>query len=421
MNSNPKFTKKTGIILTFGTYSKRVMQKNRLLSASLLLVLIAAGCNTEISLGEKKGPELVFTTDSEFKDGEQVGIFIEKPMLFRNIKATYNAGKLQTDSKFYWPKDMPADSAITLRSASPYSTDFNPAGAVPFSVQPDQSGDGDFRASDLRLAKITATPADKEIKFDFEHSLSKICIYLQSESKIEEVTLSGLKPSVFLNFESELFRPAGDALEIKGHLSASNEDGVCAYEFVVIPQTATLSLKIKTADAECSAVTVSAIELGRGLQYTNERLISISSSRRSPYQLNLLEGEWVEPEFIFEEPLPDGIELTDATLPGIYTCSQGIATEFIVGGTDQWQTAVCSASSALSFKMMNPSAGKACILTLSSESISEGMQYDFTLLICEGEGVITISSKLKVVKKVGKTAWLLDEINSLGFVINTNR
>ena len=71
--------------------------------------------------------------------------------------------------------------------------------------------------------------------------------------------------------------------------------------------------------------------------------------------------------------------------------------------------------------MMNPSAGKACILTLSSESISEGMQYDFTLLICEGEGVITISSKLKVVKKVGKTAWLLDEINSLGFVINTNR
>ena len=397
------------------------MQKNRLLSASLLLALIAAGCNTEISLGEKKGPELVFTTDSEFKDGEQVGIFIEKPMLFRNIKATYNAGKLQTDSKFYWPKDMPADSAITLRSASPYSTDFNPAGVVPFSVQPDQSGDGDFRASDLRLAKLTATPADKEIKFDFEHSLSKICIYLQSESKIEEVTLSGLKPSVFLNFESELFRPAGDALEIKGHLSASNEDGVCAYEFIVIPQTATLSLKIKTADAECSAVTVSAIELGKGLQYTNERLISINSSRRSPYQLNLLEGEWVEPEFIFEEPLPDGIELTDATLPGLYTYEQGMVTEYLVCSSSKFQTAVSSASKTTGFKVMNPSEGQALILSISSGSISEGNKYSATIQICTPEGVSEISSTVTVEKKIGKTAWLSDENTGLAFVINTNR
>lgn len=397
------------------------MQKTRLLLASALLAILAAGCNTESSIGEKKGPELAFTTSSEFQDGEQVGIFIDRPMLLRNVKATYNAGKLQTDSKLYWPQEMPKDSAISMRAASPYTTDFDPAGIVPFSVQPDQSSDEDFKASDLRIARCEASPADKSIDFNFEHRLAKFVIYLKSESEIEEVTLSGLMPSVYLNFQSDLFRPTGDVLDIKGHLSAKDENGVCAYEFIVIPQSATLKLSAKAGTHSCTVVSPAAITFEEGSQYAHERLIDLDTDRRSPYSLEMLEEEWDEPAFSYEDPLPAGIELTEATLPGLYTYANGMVSEYIVGGTPQWQTAVAAASKSLSFRVMNPSEGKAVIVTIGSSSISEGKQYSATVQICTPEGIAEISSNVKVEKKVGKTAWLSDEAAGLGFVINTNK
>ena len=398
------------------------MQKSRLLLASALLALLAAGCNTEISIGEKKGPELVFKTSSDFQDGEQVGIFIEKPMLFRNVKATYNAGKLITDSKFNWPKDMPKDSAITMRAASPYTTDFNPAGAVPFSVQPDQSGDEDFRASDLRLAKLTATPADKEIEFDFEHSLSKICIYLQSESKIEEVTLSGLKPSVYLNFESELFRPAGDALEIKGHLSSINEDGVCAYEFIVIPQSASLQLSAKAGSHSCTVVSTASVDLEGGKQYTHERLIDLDADRRSPYPFSLLPGDWEEPSFSYEEPLPEGLELLSATQPGIYSYDNGMVKEILLSDDPGCQGALLYSNKLNAYRVMNPSQGQYFSISIPSGALKQGSTYTATLNSLSIKGIPeSLSSTVKVEKKEGKTAWIVDESNGLAYVISTNK
>ena len=145
------------------------MRKTTSIITSVLLLAAATGCNTEISVGTKNGPELAFTTDTGFQDGDQAGIFIDRPMLYRNVKATYNAGKLQTDSKLYWLKEIPQDTTLTFRACSPYSTAFNVAGVAPFSVAVDQSADEDFAASDLMLAMYVASHAVKCFIFSLVH------------------------------------------------------------------------------------------------------------------------------------------------------------------------------------------------------------------------------------------------------------
>ena len=398
------------------------MRKTLSIITSVLLLAMATACNTEISVGTKNGPELVFTTDAGFQDGDQAGIFIDRPMLYRNVKATYNAGKLQTESKLYWLKEIPQDTTLTFRACSPYSTAFNVAGVAPFSVAVDQSADEDFAASDLMLAKTEASPADKTINFSFEHRMAKLTIYLKCGEEIEEVTLSSLIPSVYLNFESDLFRPSGDRLEFKGHLSGKDKDGVCAYEFIIIPQTAGLQLTARSASHSCTVVSTSDFTFESGRQYTHERLIDLDADRRSPYPFSLVEGEWAEPSFSYGEPLPAGLEFLSITQTGVYTYNLGMVQELMLSGDPDCQGALLYSGSLNAYRVMNPVEGRYFSLSISSGSITEGKTYKATLSSLGITGLPeSLSSSVKVEKKEGKTAWILDEANGLAYVINTNK
>lgn len=398
------------------------MRKTTSIITSVLLLAAATGCNTEISVGTKNGPELAFTTDTGFQDGDQAGIFIDRPMLYRNVKATYNAGKLQTDSKLYWLKEIPQDTTLTFRACSPYSTAFNVAGVAPFSVAVDQSADEDFAASDLMLAKTEASPADKTVNFSFVHKLSKLTIYLKCEEDIEEVTLSSLIPSVYLNFETDLFRPSGDRLELKGHLSGKDKDGVCAYEFILIPQTAGLQLTAKSASHRCTVVSTSDCTFEGSKQYTHERLIDLDADRRSPYPFSLLEGEWEEPSFSYEEPLPAGIEFLSATQSGVYTYDSGMVQELMLSGDANCQGALLYSGSLNAYRVMNPVEGRYFSISISSGTLTESKSYKTTLSSLGITGLPeSLTSSVKVEKKEGKTAWILDEPNGLAYVITTNK
>ena len=398
------------------------MRKYSFILSSILLLASATGCNTEISIGTKNGPELVFTTDTPFEDGMQAGIFIDRPMLYRNVKSSYSAGKLLTENKLYWLKEMPQDTVLSFRAYSPYNTAFNVAGVVPFSVAIDQSKDEEFAASDLMMAKTEASPADKSINFSFEHKLSKLTIYLKSEEQIEEVTLSGVMPSVYLNFERDLFRPSGDRLELKGHLSGKDKDGVSAYEFILIPQSASLQLSAKAGSHSCTVVSTASVDLEGGKQYTHERLIDLDADRRSPYPFSLLPGDWEEPSFSYEEPLPEGLELLSATQPGIYSYDNGIVKEILLSDDPGCQGALLYSNKLNAYRVMNPAQGQYFSISIPSGALKQGSTYTATLNSLSIKGIPeSLSSTVKVEKKEGKTAWIVDESNGLAYVISTNK
>ena len=395
------------------------------ISTSILLasaLLSLSSCNLELMPGEKKGPEFVFKTTTEMQEGDLAGIFIDRPVLYRNVKATYSASTFTTNSQLYWPVDMP-DSLIVIRAYAPYDESYNNVGVVSFSVQPDQTEDAAYKASDMLYSETMASPSSKKVNFDFDHRLSKLVIYVQSvvDSPVDEVVVTTVYPSVFTNFETDLLRCTGDKMDIKGHLSSKTDDGVCAYEFIVAPQTSVVSFTIKAGDTVCSATSGDDVILESGYQYVVDKLIQVNGKRKRPYPVALAEQKWAQPDFVYAEPAAEGTEFTDLSEYGLYKVSDGMGEEAFSALELSCQTAVFYSSKDCGFRAVDFAAGQYFQLTLSSASVpAEGNKVNGTLASFGIEEVpASLTAPLTVVKKDGKTVWLADETNELGYIIKT--
>lgn len=388
----------------------------------IAVILALAGCQHEPDSRNTHGEKLNLTVKESgyIVSGDLIGVSMDSPLSYRNVKTTLADGKLTPLNPLYWPKDMP-DSAVSFRAYYPYNETFNEGGKVVFTANPDQRADEDFKTSGLLAGETKASVSDPSIEFDLKPLMTKLVLYIRNDSgsEITDLTFTAY-PSVYFNMDNNTVRLYGQKVDFHAHLSATSDDGVSAYEVIFAPQNTSISVTVNTAGGDYSAVLNAVNHFMSGKQYSNSRLLVLEAGHSSPYSFSVEEHDWTaEPEFIYKDPLGGGAELSEFTDPGVYKIAKDVAIPLraFVGGADQ--TAVISRNSAFSqWRLLNPSTGEFFALSTSSAQINENDTFDISVL---SYGINNIesnfTSKATVVKTDGDIVWLIDENEKYGYII----
>ena len=392
------------------------------ITSLIAAVLVLASCQQEPNGRTTRGEKLNLTAEESdhIASGDLIGVNMDYPLSYRNVRTSYSGGKLTPVNPLYWPKAMP-DSAVAFRAYFPYDERFNEGGKVVFSVYPDQRNDKDFRASGLFVSETRASVSDPAVVFRFEPKMTKLVLYVRNDtgSEITDVFFSAY-PSVTFNMDRNTVKVSGDKAELHAHLSATSKDGVSAYEVIFAPQNTLLSITLSTAGGDYSAVLGSVGQFAEGRQYSNSRLLVLESGHSTPYPFTVSEQDWAtSPDFKYKEPLAGGAELAEFTDPGIYKIAKGVATPIkaFVGGLDQ--TAIVSRNSALSeWRLQNPSTGELLRISTSAAAFTEETSADLSVRSYGIAGLESeFTSKATVVKADGEMVWLVDENEKYGYII----
>lgn len=394
------------------------MKRRVILIGTILCALASTACE-EITLDfSKKGPEISLKTSDVLTEGQNIGVFMTEPVSLRNVLHSYTGGKLTPLNPIYWPKDMP-DSSIWFRAYYPYTERFNTSTLVSFNTSTDQSSDSDFAGADLMMSSILLSPASSEGVFAFEHKMSRATVYLKNSSSktLGAVTLKSVYPSVSINFKSGDVRPAGNITDIVCHLT-SEKDGVYAYEAVFAPQNAKFNLSVILGGEEYLLSNPSEFAFAPGKSYVSERLTEFSDKTRRALVADLLEKDWADPDFIYEDPVPEGVEFTETTETGVYALDGDFATELKLYTPIEDQYSTISESQYTNFRFMCPELGYLFAVRLKGTSFVQGSSYTADLVSCGIEGAQgKWSSSLSVVKNTTTQIWLKDSQKNLGYVI----
>ena len=387
----------------------------------IAFILALAGCLSEPGARVKHGDQLKFTTESSglLAQGDLIGVTMDSPLSYRNVRMTFGGETLTPINPLYWPVDMP-DSAVRFLAYYPYSQAFNDGGTVVFAANPDQRTDADFKSSGLLASQTKASVSDPSVRFCFEPMMSKLILYLRSESagEIKDVTFSAY-PSVQFNMNSNTVRVSGQKSDLHAHLTASNQDGVFAYETIIAPQNTTLSITVSTVTGDYSVVLNTMSQFASGKQYSNSRLIVLEAGHSAPYSFSVRESSWTPlPDFAYQAPISGGAELSEFSDPGIYKLEKGVAkpVRTFVGGLDQ-TSVVSRGGSFIGWRLQNPSTGEMFALSATA-ALQEGNSFEigvrsFGLKDFESD----FSSKGTVVKVENDMVWIVDENEKYGYIV----
>ena len=388
---------------------------------TIAVILVLTGCLSEPGAGNKHGDRLKFTAESSayLEQGDLVGVTMDSPLSYRNVRMSFGGGTLTPVNQLYWPVDMP-DSAVRFLAYYPYSQTFNDGGTVVFTANPDQRTDADFKASGLLVSQTLASVSDPSVSFSFEPAMSKLVLYLRSESagQIEDVVFSAY-PSVQFNMNTNAVRVYGQKADLHAHLTASDQDGVFAYEAIIAPQNTTLSITVTTSTGDYSAVLNTLSQFASGRQYSNARLIVLEAGHSAPYSFAVKESGWTPlPDFAYQAPISGGAELSEFSDPGVYKIEKDLAKPIrsFVGGLDQ-TSIVSRAGSFTGWRLQNPSTGELFAISTSG-ALKEGNSFEISV---RGLGLkdfeSEFTSKGTVVKAEGDMVWIVDENEKYGYII----
>lgn len=386
------------------------------------LAILVLSCKRETDVKVKHGEQLSFTTESSIlRDGDLVGVSMDSPLSYINVKMTYGSGYLAPGNKLYWPVNMP-DSAVTFLAYHPYSASYNEGGVVVFSAEPDQRSDEAFRASRLLVAQTKASVSEPSVKFDFEHKMSKLIFYVRNDSgsKLEDVYLTAY-PSLQFNMDKVDFRVCGEKVDIHAHNTATSSDGVDAYEAIIAPQKTTLTLTLKTASAEYTAMVDTKVEFKSGKQYSNYRLATLDPNKASrPISFTLVEADWKElPDYSYLEPISGGT-LEEFTDLGVYRMQNGSAVPIrtYAAGSDQYS--LISGTTSAGWRLMNPALGEMFEFTTPMTYNQEGNSYTINIRSFGLSGFeADYSSTASTIKTENGLVWAVDENKDYGYIIAT--
>ena len=386
------------------------------------LAILVLSCKRETDVKVKHGEQLSFTTESSIlRDEDLVGVSMDSPLSYINVKMTYGSGNLTPGNKLHWPANMP-DSAVTFLAYHPYSASYNEGGVVVFSAEPDQRSDEAFRASRLLVAQTKASVNEPSVKFDFEHKMSKLIFYVRNDSgsKLEDVYLTAY-PSLQFNMDKVDFRVCGEKVDIHAHNTATSSDGVDAYEAIIAPQKTTLTLTLKTASAEYTAMVDTKVEFKSGKQYSNYRLATLDPNKASrPISFTLVEADWKElPDYSYLEPISGGT-LEEFTDLGVYRMQNGSAVPIrtYAAGSDQYS--LISGTTSAGWRLMNPVLGEMFEFTTPMTYNQEGNSYTINIRSFGLSGFeADYSSTASTIKTENGLVWAVDENKDYGYIIAT--
>ena len=382
---------------------------------------LAFACNHEPDNKIKHGDQLAFTTEDSFlQSGDLVGVCMDAPLSYTNVKMTYAAGALAPGNKLYWPVDMP-DSAVTFMAYYPYSADYNEGGNVAFAAAPDQRTDAAFRASALMVSVTKAAVTDPSVDFTFTPRMAKLVFYLRNDSNspVKDIYFTAY-PTVQFNMNKVTIRVAGEKVDIHSHLSATSADGVQAYETIFAPQNTILTLTIKTEAAEYTAMMDTKTQFEEGKQYSNARLVVLDPAKASKtirFTLNETDWAWA-PDFVYLEPITGGAELSQLTDPGLYKLAGGIATPLRVFSFGDDQYSMLKGKSDAGWRLMNPAAGEMFELGVPMVYSQEGQSFAIKVRSFGIEGFeADYTSTASTIKAENGLVWMMDDEKEYGYII----
>lgn len=190
----------------------------------------------------------------------------------------------------------PTSGNIDIYAYAPYSSDASLDNAYEFSVQTDQSTDGNYLASDLLYASKTnqAKTTDGNVALNFSHKLTKLNINIDNKNsevdlKGATVSIVGTLPSTSLTLKSgELAAASGNATNIKAATFAADAENFKS-SAIIVPQTissgSTLAL-ISTGSKTLTAKLGKDVTFATGKSYTYNITINANGEVQSTLTLS---------------------------------------------------------------------------------------------------------------------------------------
>ncbi len=243
--------------------------KHFLAKAMLYAVVVSAalahgGCNKEESTGMeiRIAPRIETRVSGiNFENGDQIGLTVA--LTGRNHVAnqllTYN-GSTFGASGLIWYNNL--NETSTLRAYYPYNSNGEPTS---FAVLPDQSRG--CESSDL-LAAVQGgiQPSGSAIAMTFKHLMTKLLINIdnQSSASVSKITVDGALGNATVDFTNLTATATGSS---KPTVTVHQITADAAYEVIVVPQTASLTVTVYTDDGKSRSQTTAAHKLEGGSSY----------------------------------------------------------------------------------------------------------------------------------------------------------
>ncbi len=196
-----------------------------------------------------------------FEVNDRIGLTIARASgnYVENKELIFNGSIFAADN-LIWYSDMTETS--TLMAYYPYAGDGISAG---FSIETDQSAG--CENSDLLGAVLKdVTPSEAAVKMTFSRLMSQIgsSVCIESEAEITGLVLGGSVPSANVDLAT-LTATASDAAtaDVTAYVATKNE----AYEAVIVPQTAALTVTVTTADGKSRTEKITSTTFLSGRSY----------------------------------------------------------------------------------------------------------------------------------------------------------
>lgn len=207
-------------------------------------------------------PAITRVSELDFETDDQIGLTITRAsgLYVDNVRMSYDGSVFKSsDVKWY-----ATGESATFTAYYPYAE----AGApTQFRVAADQSAG--CEASDLLVAvKENVTPSSAAVAMLFRHVMSavKLSVSNRTSSAVSEITIEGTIPAAEIDFQNQTTTVQSGVATVTIKAFAVTSDKL--YRAVVVPQTATLLVTVKTADGKSRSAEFASKTLLQGKIYT---------------------------------------------------------------------------------------------------------------------------------------------------------
>ena len=240
-----------------------------------------AGSSRDVRFSADINRFAVKATDTAFENGDEIGIFAGAPLVKSNVKATVAGTAVNVDAAnpIKWLEGQ--TDAVAFVGYYPYAATVANAAAYHFSVAYDQTAEGAYAASDLRVANTTANPPADEtdpavVNLNFKHVLSKVVVKIDNQltKAIADVQFLNIAIAADFNLNAEgaeVAESVSDPFPYIKAVAGADEGGKKVYQLLTVPQTAQPQIQVTLEDGSQYLYSlVSAFTFAKGKRYTAE-------------------------------------------------------------------------------------------------------------------------------------------------------
>lgn len=248
-------------------------------------------------------------TALNFEAGDRIGLTVLKggAPYAENRLLTYD-GALFSSPDLTWYED--AGQTATLLACYPYSEAGMPA---TFAIAPDQRA-GCASSDLLGAVRSDVQPDASPIGMVFYHLMTQLTVRVTNESsaRIVDLYVGGFVPQADVDFTTLTATPSAGAAPAEVAACCTTEGS--AYRVVLVPQQATLAVRIATDDGKEYTKSIPGVTLAGGTRY--DLAVTLADDRLAL----LLNGEisdWIEGGSIVETPDDGSVVCGGVTYPTV--------------------------------------------------------------------------------------------------------